>query len=209
MKERPIIFSGESVRAILDGRKTQTRRVVQPQRFWGGELMALWGGSDGRWVWNAPDYPDGPEDEITCPYGTIGDRLWVREAFFDHGPIGSDGDTPIEARIEYKASIWDRDNGLDGDGGWKPSIHMPRWASRITLEITNIRVERLQDISEADAKAEGVEPVTQPSSRVPGTAATICTATENFAWLWDQINGKKHPWAENPWVWVVEFRRAA
>lgn len=170
MKERPILFSAPMVRAILDGRKTQTRRVVKLRN---GQYM-----------------PPSEKADINgwrqmlrnCPYGQPGDRLWVRETHFDAKRLN-------EGRILYRA---------DGDVsrfGWTPSIHMPRSASRITLEVTGVRVERLQDISEADAVAEGV--VWEQGQ----------TAINVFETLWESINGAGS-WDANPWVWVVEFKRA-
>lgn len=214
IKERPILFSGEMVRAILDGRKTQTRRVVKPQfdKTWGRGVRR---GDDaysvhvdimedsGEWKW------------IKCPYGKPGDRLWVRENGWEPPET-----TPY--MIQMGADTWpnymyDADGGDDGEwckeNGWKrrPSIHMPRWASRLTLEVTEVRVERVQEISEEDANAEGI--VCKWIQRGPaGDLSQRCdrygnTATKLFEQLWDSINGTKHPWASNPWVWVVSFKR--
>lgn len=186
MKERPILFSGPMVRAIFDGTKTQTRRVVKPpknvdpehwmpEKFWDGQFNAL--------HWPA----DHAEHEILkCPYGQPGDRLWVRETFAE-----------IDCRLTYKADF--NDGAHCVVKRWIPSIHMPRWASRITLEITDVRVERLQNISEQDAWAEGClgwdDDVTGGSS-----------GYGEFSELWVSINGVES-WNSNPWVWVVEFRR--
>lgn len=187
MTERPILFSGPMVRAILAGRKTQTRRLVKPQPeqgIWkcGRSCLALG---------NAPPPPDGYER--WCPYGLPGDRLWVRECWRELGSgQGADGKIPTyPVPVGYAA-----DRGYSGP--WRPSIHMPRWASRLTLEVVGVRVERLHDISEADAQAEGCAPMlthADPSAR------------EQFESLWDSINGKRATWASNPWVWVVTFRR--
>lgn len=170
IKERPILFSGEMVRAILDGRKTQTRRVAKG--------IAL--------EWLAPDmftpeFVALPENGL-CPYGYSGDRLWVRETFQSYG----DG-------FAYRATPVIPDNR-----NWKPSIFMPRSASRITLEITNVRVERLNEITEMDAEAEGVYVWSDSGN----------PAIWKFHCLWDDINGKKYPWSSNPWVWVVEFQKS-
>lgn len=169
IKERPILFSGEMVRAILDGRKTQTRRVVKG--------IAL--------DWLAPDmftprFVASPENDL-CQYGKVGDRLWVRETFQPYG----DG-------YAYRATP-----AIPENHNWKPSIFMPRAASRITLEITNVRVERLNEISDKDAEAEGVEAWSNSGN----------SPAWKFQCLWDRINGKKYPWSSNPWVWVIEFRK--
>ena len=174
MKERPILFSGPMVRAILDGRKTQTRRVVKPQPDWIRPRVSDDGIAHGY-------CGSGPTDGIKCPYGTVGDRLWVRESWAKSGEVGD--------ATEYRA-----DNPDPIGAKWRPSIHMPRWASRIDLEITGIRVERLQEISERDAMAEGCEYLTNSVAR------------SNFVKLWISINGQDS-WSANPWVWVIEFKR--
>ena len=166
--DKPILFSSPMVRAIQDGRKTQTRRVVKPPpREWFGK----------EWI----------EAKYKCPY-PVGTRLWVRETFH-HG---------TKDDIIYKA---------DGDSGylkWTPSIFMPRWASRINLEVTATRAERLQEISEEDAKAEGCLLYYDAPNRVDRRHPKY---SENFHTFWDSINGKKYPWRANPWVWRYEFRR--
>lgn len=168
MKERPIIFSGPMVRAILEGRKTQTRRVVKD------DTMLAWLNCD-----NVVKPINDHVAHLGCPYGQPGDRLWVRETFCP------DYDPPIYKADEDQAKI-----------AWKPSIHMPRWASRITLEITAVRVERLQDISDADALAEGCEPFRENDMN----------AIDAYADLWADINGPEN-WEANPWVWVIEFKK--
>jgi hypothetical protein len=193
MKERPILFSGQMIRAILDGSKTMTRRVVKPQPVSGISIDPI----KREWVEGIPH----------CPYGYPGDRLWVRETWRVEGKH-TDGYSPscIGAnrshfgRIDYEASIaWNKDMY----GKLRPSIHMPRWASRITLEVTGVRVERLQDITEADAEAEGVAFMRD----IPDADETL-TAKVLFEILWDSINAKRgYGWDVNPWVWVVEFRR--
>lgn len=196
-KERPILFSGEMVRAILEGRKTQTRRVVKHQQV----LDSL----NDIGLWDGPGEVEDWEKSF-CPYGKPGDRLWVREAW---GYSGLN-------RVEYKASPADGKDFRCVDR-WKPSIHMPRCASRITLEITNVRTERLQDISDADSIAEGVEgPFDGPEDHNDGkqfqywrdysTQNNYCTPRGSYRSLWGSINGNKHPWISNPWVWVIEFR---
>ncbi len=224
MKERPILFYGPMVRAILDGRKTQTRRIVKPQpvktsgthRGYPLPLMA------NDWAWPHPgtsgattisNRPNGPLGwEIHCPYGQPGDRLWVREEFnigralTNCEGVADDEELWIgrmpkdDPRKQAFMSAWQICYAADGcDGKMRPSIHMPRWASRILLEITSVRVERLQAISEADAVAEGVT--------AGGSSMGIqFTATQHFVALWDSINGPGS-WDANPWVWVVEFRR--
>lgn len=200
MKERPILFSGPMVRALLNGSKTQTRRAVK-SKF---EIDYLPLDLDGPiWPHNST-YSDAFEDQpMPCPYGQPGDRLWVRET---HAPQsdcwgawersmqhGCRQDNPI---IHFAA-----DEGIQPFiEKWRPSIHMPRWASRLTLEIVSVRVERLQDISEADAMAEGCK----NSLHMPGGRF----ANENYAHLWWTINGDGS-WEANPWVWVIEFKRVA
>ena len=213
MRERPILFSGPMVRAILDGRKTMTRRVVKPQPHEGVDAVE-W--QDQIIVgMNVPDQSgfammrDGviESEAISCPYGAPGDRLWVRETFGFGSGFG--GKT---RKVFYKCSRhdvpaayccdWGPDDPSNGyiapDDHWRPSIHMPRWASRITLEITGVRVERLQDITDADALAEG--------ACHPDPSAKDGCYRSAFEGLWESINGAAS-WDANPFVWVVEFRR--
>lgn len=252
MKERPIIFNAEMVRAILDGRKTQTRRVVlhQPQRsdilpnlvFPRNKQESNY--PPGGWI-----YPNGMEQILSlCPFGSIGDRLWVREtwgvvshAFDDDGFMTSwTPDRPATAIHEmsfgkgyysghaiYAADgslTWGDDDGhVDGRSCWKPSIHMPRAASRILLEVTAVRVEQLQDISENDAKSEGLAEITKDGSLfkfgIPDGDGYPGTDDNGWAWhewernpvdayckLWQSIYGEES-WQANPWVWVIEFRK--
>ena len=231
MKEHPIIFSGQMVRAILDGRKTQTRRVVKPQPEPASchpkcePRVSYLGGGDWSINWATPK-PDGeghpnrfrhPFDgdwrdrdansPFRCPYGATGDRLWVRET---HAMIWPDECEPEDIRdcnIEYRADgdpmrlagEWPSEFRGDPDvPRWRPSIHMPRWASRITLEVVDVRVERLQEITEADAVAEGVYGELGPLD---------ITARPLFGSLWNNINAKRgYSWESNPWVWCVEFK---
>jgi hypothetical protein len=208
MKERPILFSGAMVRAILAGEKTQTRRVVKPQPC--GSEEEMWSPHsygpvhlvrDGEFVmrngepveigWGASNR-DG-DSAFVCPYGKPGDRLWVRETF-----------TVGEGYI-YRAEWEENCPNVSLQGLWNPPIFMPRAASRITLEITVVRVERLKSISEGDAKAEG----SLGMYFKVGTARKeehFATAKEAFEHLWKSINGPTS-WDLNPWVWVVEFRR--
>ncbi|KFF48125.1 hypothetical protein GY26_16245 [Gammaproteobacteria bacterium MFB021] len=238
MAERPILFNDGMVRAILDGRKTQTRRALKHQppkgcgAIEGPEMFAptvyVRGEEQpGPEVFGA--FSEDGEWSVKCPYGQPGDRLWVREAFAllgneDGACVDWDdnlqkGDERAAARI-YRASceraeygLWripDKapwkpyTNDLHYDGAWRPSIHMPRWASRILLEVTAVRVERLQEISEADAKAEGIQPA--PGGWWSGAdGQSSPTPAGAYALLWESINGAGS-WATNPWVWVVEFR---
>lgn len=203
MKERPILFSGPMVRAILAGRKTQTRRVVK--------LNDAGRVARGGRQWHIDD----DHAALACPYGQPGDRLWVRETWaraYVHQALSE--------HYVYAAG----DNSTDYGGPWKPSIHMPRAASRITLEVTDVRVERLQDISEADAIAEGMDPspglvgdddlavrdVIAAHDAARGTFLGMAVPVARFVLLWDSINGKQPGvtnWNANPWVWVVSFRR--
>jgi hypothetical protein len=225
MTERPILFSAEMVRAILDGRKTQTRRVA-PIR----ELNILQHPGD-MITWSVSflkavkgvlsSHSGGKFSDLQArsiiasqfnPYGKPGDLLWVRETWGAVWPA----DEPVPLRqceIEYRADLppgcTDRPGEWPADEGngpevpkWRPSIHMPRWASRITLRITDIRVERLQDITEDDARAEGCDSAAWEDEAGNG----INSYRESFAFLWGQIKGPG-AWDENPWVWVVVFER--
>jgi hypothetical protein len=219
-KERPILFNAPMVRAIMDGKKTQTRRLMTPQPFAQPEDL-----DDGTFGVYAGDELAGV---IRCHYGRPGDRLWVRETWrTEELPDGQDGIrfaadqefVPI-ANTREASDIWlvDNDNGRHGTK-WRPSIFMRRWASRITLEVTNVRVERLQDISEEDAMAEGVPPFGEEYSCFsleqpipcgegrPSFAAGSRPYAASYAVLWDEINADRAPWSANPWVWVVEFKR--
>ena len=187
MRERPILFSAPMVRAILAGAKTQTRRPVKPRkdRAIGCELACYELADE----FNAGDYMNAP--------WAPGDRLWVRETFCDHWHMD-------RGVIEYRADGELDSDMFDAGCTWRPSIHMPRWASRITLEVTGVRVEQLQEISYEDAKAEGAE-----FWRNDGTLTELppCSAHRyEFEDLWTSINGADS-WDANPWVWVVSFRR--
>lgn len=204
MKERPLLFSAPMVRALLDGSKTQTRRIlkVKPDFVTSDGIPA-------RFT---------PQDEnlgrlgevIHCPYGQPGDRLWVRESFWGCDLPGY-GDTPCvvyddewhgKEYLPAEARPWARKFGRI------PSIHMPRNCSRITLEITGVRVERLQDISEEDAIAEGIHCLSngQFLPMKKGYSGGLLTAASAYRALWEIINGAGS-WDENPFVWVIEFRR--
>lgn len=190
-RERPILFSGAMVRAILAGTKTQTRRVMRDPPPSLDPII-----KDGVVI-------DWEGYRVRCPYGVSGDRLWVRETWQKSG-LGWGNDLPV-GKLHYRAT--DSGEWKMYWGKWRPSIHMPRWASRITLVITGVRAERVQEISGRDALAEGVgEPVR--TGLVYGHA-TDAWNQRAFAALWDSINGAMpgRAWDDNPWVWVVEFRR--
>lgn len=226
MKERPILFSGAMVRAILSGQKTVTRRVVKPALPDSVAEILPFAGSPEAWMPSMPGSPEQPwEEQIrVCPYGKPGDRLWVRETWADVNMCGAPA-------IAYRADEDIRDlmaEGLflDEDGAfnyqdprwkkypfcdwyaelhlarWRPSIHMPRWAARILLEITAVRVERLQDISEGQAEAEGVR-ACEHDLDPDGNGYS---ATELFSILWSSLYGIDS-YNANPWVWVFEFKR--
>ena len=219
MKEHPIIFSTPMVKAIQDGCKTQTRRVIKitPDDW---ELKRINHGTVALF-WPIDIETDGVYKLIKCPYGQVGDQLWVRETFSVQA-----GDFTL-----YKA---DGSDEFNKHIKWFPSIFMPRANSRITLEITEIRVERVQDITPDDCLKEGVElpapyigcdPATPPDAwsgwthkrqeewikgQARATYFTRCADVQQcfdaFIKVWDSINGKKHPWSSNPWVWVVSFK---
>jgi len=178
VKERGIIFQGEMVRAILAGRKTMTRRVVKPEPVGSPSWI--------EYEQSGCFYPATYEaipSAITCPYGLRGDRLYVREAWANW----------MDKEILYRAT--QKAGWIDPEKiKWKPSIHMFKKDARIWLEITGIRVERVQEISEEDCFKEGIPKLKHQ------------TAWFDFEELWDSINGKKYPWESNPWVWVIGFK---
>lgn len=198
MKERGMIFNSEMVRAILDGRKTQTRRPIKWKQTRFTEIGEREDGS--KWPWSE-DAEHACDFWHPCPFGAVGDRIWVREAFRVHSRA-----TDV-ATLVYKASernSWTEQtrrvpvavcNKPATPEKWTPSLHMPRWASRILLEITGVRVERLRSMSQDDARAEGVIAASGPMEA--GLA---------FRELWDSIYGEES-WKANPWVWVIEFKR--
>lgn len=211
-----MIFNGEMVRAILDGRKTQTRCIMKNQPA--GDYPntpALIRSVGGGFQWYG-HY--GVSSIFNCPFGAVGDRIWVRETF--QGPLVTEElfeeyranpekfETP--QYCEYAADGGARPEYCDLDDnlrhGWRPSIHMPRWASRILLEITSVRVERLNDISQEDAQAEGMELTGwRPTYSDPDSGGEVWTPYDNFAELWQSIYGEES-WEANPWVWVIEFK---
>jgi len=203
MKERPILFSAPMVRALRAGTKTQTRRVFKVPRgcSWyealGGEAEGQLQDDTGPAWWHV--------SEQGCPYGRPGDRLWVREGY--SGPHWMAGVPPRD--WIPGTPIWYWADGNPSHGDWtkpKPGMHMPRWASRILLEVTEVRVERLQDISEADALAEGVS-VHPDHHEKP--RASLYGPVQAYRDLWDSLNGDKPVacWDASPWVWAVSFKR--
>ena len=200
VRERPMLFSGEMVRALLSGAKTQTRRVVKPQPDCTHDSSPYWyiGGLRTSWTRRPPgSEPHWGNNPLLCPHGKVGGHLWVRETFCQFMDNAKDGNG---AQTYYRASQRDSDmheverimvtNGVK----WKPSIHMPRWASRITLEITDVRVERLQAISAADCWAEGIP------------CSPDVNPIHEYQELWESINGPGS-WEANPYVWAISFNR--
>lgn len=190
MKSRPILFSAPMVQALMEGRKTQTRRIIKPQPTienntfqWidlrGNNSFACFYGG----ISEVKQIPSGMNRR--CPYGEAGDLLWVRE---------SCSKVKVTDQAEWKV-YYRADNEVDGIK-WRPSIHMPRWASRLTLEIIGVRVERLQDISAVDAAAEGCQ---------EEDGEDVSWSIYNFHTLWASINGEDS-WTANPWVWVLDFK---
>lgn len=226
MKERPILFSTPMVQAILAGNKTQTRRAIKAQPMPGiftPSHFYVRGKTKQKSIINDIVIPKGSdchrllshrEFVKECPYGQVGDQLWVRETWSADYPVvsylaGGDEVNLIESlHRDDLLKMYDSQRGK-----WRPSIHMPRWASRIQLEITNIRLERLFDLSEDDAMAEGCNGVLWVNdglgSKTPpkgyGLLNSYPTAKHWFACLWDEINGSGS-WTANPWVWVIEFK---
>lgn len=211
MRERPILFSTPMIQAIQAGRKWQDRRVVKwplkseshggTKRVWPESKVE--GVLSSMWTLSSHRLEAHPRDRIVCPYGTVGDCLWVRETW-----------TPVPGvpdKCLYRADkMFD---GMDeGDFGfsWRPSIHMPRWACRLVLEITEVRVQRLQEISREDAAAEGMCYLSEIGFKEKYDGLYIVQGhhwpEENFVRLWNSINGKKYPWSINPWVWALSFK---
>lgn len=197
MKERPIIFNTEMVKVILDGRKTQTRRIIKPQPTLSNTSGFNWKGAAYGLGFNDKETNRNFANTNACQLGKVGDRLWVRETFAQG--------LCTESTLAYKATHKpeDLEEGWFEQIKWTPSIHMPRWASRINLEITNVRVERLKDISEEDALAEGMDNGTSYAAMAAGWYEKPQRA---FQRLWTQIYGEES-WSGNPWVWVIEFKQ--
>lgn len=226
VKERPILYNADNVKAILNGQKEQTRRVIKKPRWLKVsevDFSRLWiDTSVPNWEYvhipvkrlDEPDWDDNRSCREFCPYGLIGDRLWVREAFWiEHDADGDDNgvfDVGIDLKEDSWARVWycatdpePRDKSLYYSK--HPSIHMPYWAHRIMLEITGVRVERLRDISISDVEAEGVRinPLEYPDKRYK---PEDCIA--RFADIWDSIHSHDgYDWRSNPWVWVISFKR--
>ena len=216
--ERGMIFNAEMVRALLSGRKTQTRRIIKPQ-----PEATLSGSLSGKWLsrpLNGLLLPKIEDIAIHCPFGVVGDRIWVRETFqgplFDYDLMDSycKDPTPFEKPefCVYNADGVPAPEFYDADDElhccWRPSIHMPRWASRILLEITDVRVERLNAINEHDAQAEGVAKLRGGFWKhyQPGWTQHQLSARGSFVTLWKSIYGDES-WNSNPWVWVIKFKR--
>ena len=198
MKETPILFSGDMVRAILSGAKTQTRRPVK-------YTPAL--GDPANWPADMTSKRLAAFGLSSCPYGEPGGRLWVRETFVTDYFDASERN----ARVGYRADWTSNAAEYVTEPKWKPSIHMPRWASRITLPVVAVRIERVQDITAEDAQAEGVT-VPRCGCEVCSRGTAICPADatsciEGFRDLWCATYGRAS-WEENPWVWVVEWSKA-
>lgn len=220
MKERPILFSGPMVRAILEGRKTQTRRVIKWRGVDGFNLdfsgLSASNIAGAKWALMSMGASCWQErGHALCPYGVPGDRLWVRESLRCENDFADFGAGPVDAPYYvYAADGCAVDDHTPAGHPRKkhvPSIHMPRWASRITLEITDVRVQRAQEISGSDSLAEGIT-IPRCGCEVCAHSAEMCPADASaaileYASLWDSINSKKHPWTANPWVWALTFKR--
>lgn len=210
IKERPILFSAPMVRAILDGRKTVTRRPVKGLSTSFAVTTAADESPLNAVCWNV----GGPI--IHCPYGQPGERLWVRETWYcDHnevmrGPYLKPDDLNVSEARDDGTLVYAADGLTPYEADqpvWKPSIHMPRWACRILLEITDVRVERLQGITQEQSLAEGVQPFGDGNGyHVENGELYTDHPYETFAGLWQSINGAES-WNANPWIWVVEFKR--
>lgn len=215
MKEQPILFNGDMVRAILDGRKTQTRRIIKPQPEWVERKQNSLSAAGWSWEGKNPylkldHWPNAQEFAQNmvkaCPFGQPGDRLWVRETWHDE----KTGYYLYKADLPYRFNAEDTEIGEEitieaCDFKWRPSIHMPREASRITLEIDEIRVERLQHITDEDALAEGFKGYGSccGCGSCFGTDCRI-PPIEEFEETWNSIYGN---FKDNPWVWVIKFHR--
>lgn len=218
MKERGMIFNAEMVRAILDGRKTQTRRPVKGVRP--DNCLPIHPATATRSGVHT-HVMDAPKHGL-CPFGVVGDRLWVRETWATLGnedghPVDANGNlcSREDAQRIYRASaiqnpgnygLWTSPDGFDFEGSWTPSIHMPRWASRITLEITDVRVEHLNNISYDDAISEGIKQDWTCIDPGLGLYAHKNDVQDDYETLWKSIYGADS-WQANPWVWVIEFKR--
>jgi len=225
MTERPIIFSGPMIRAILEGRKTVTRRVVKPQPQLAimerkgtdalraaREIGIVPDGDQPKWRWRGTFAMPWPSAIVRrCPYGACGDKLWVRETGWERPERTRR--MMLEGADTWEPYYYDAD-GLDKQDheqfqSWgfrrRPDIFMPRLASRITLEIVSVHVEQLQCIERDDCIAEGIDPDDFPPP--PDDDEYEFNYRAGFRRLWDSINAKKAPWSDNPWVWVIHFKR--
>ncbi|WP_332102292.1 hypothetical protein [Klebsiella variicola] len=226
MKERGMIFNAEMVRALLSGRKTQTRRImkVQPESNQLGLLLitdSTKHSDIGKYHWAESNATGNHVRSklFSCPFGAVGDRIWVRETwssdFANYYPndrvwYAADNNRQLDIEVvDGVRGIYSPESDVHVPFRWQPSIHMPRWASRILLEITDVRVERLNAISEEDARAEGIIDGGCLNCGEPepcGCANPEPDATDAFAYLWQSIYGQEN-WNANPWVWVIEFKR--
>lgn len=212
VKSTPILFSGPMVRAILEGRKTQTRRVVRSPPWAKPDSLELTLGGFPI----AISRRSGCFSDVPCRYGSPGDRLWVREGFAMPDRITNGGRPSLPVPDHDVGQVHYLADG-PAPAGWRgrPSIHMPRWACRLEVELTAVRVEQLQEISEEDALAEGIgripfDEYLNLKGRNGGLPSSIKTAppyVRAFRVVWESINGKRAPWAENPLVWVLQFQR--
>lgn len=205
IREKGLIFNSEMVRAILDGRKTQTRRPIKWKQTRFTEIGEREDGS--KWPWSE-DAEHACDFWHPCPFGAVGDRIWVRETWAEAGASAPDLKLYRANYPEHVPSIYENVPPAE-EIRWTPSIHMPRTASRILLEITDVRVERLNAISEEDARAEGIIDGGCLNCGEPepcGCANPEPDATDAFAYLWQSIYGQES-WNANPWVWVISFKR--
>lgn len=218
VKERPILFSGEAVTATLTGLKTQFRRAITPQPSIDDAGNLCWNGINfgqdmaGRPNWGALEsqLPQGLTGRVHCPFGKVGERLWVRESFADLRGTGIEHRPYPSGPIRRFAFAADTPAGSSADAArkdygvkWRPSVHMPREACRLLLEITGVRVERLQLISDNDALAEGVQELNGRFTHNGGLTESRSPAAA-FARQWDDAGGS---WLSNPWVWVMDYKR--
>jgi len=212
MKEHPILFSGEMVRAILDGKKTQTRRVIKPQpEAWVTQVGYTLFTGEGEISFRGMT-PNGLAEYCVPLKYRKGDRLWVREAWFADPPYDGTWDqyafsdgvvenfSVLPDRFKSQEFVLYKATWQGVDLRWRSSIHMPRWASRITLEVVSVKVERVQEIGRSNCVKEGLHPTMRNDSEQD--------IRVRFRELWDRINAKRgYTWASNPWVWVIEFKR--
>ncbi|EBV1888612.1 hypothetical protein DN122_07340 [Salmonella enterica subsp. enterica serovar Coquilhatville] len=206
MNERGMIFNGEMVRAILEGRKTQTRRPIKWKQTRFTEIGEREDGSN--WPWSE-DTEKVCDYWHPCPFGAVGDRIWVRETFgwqIRRDPLGGTGEFRVYRATTPDAVRYQTASGEAAPMKWVPSIHMPRRASRITLEITDVRVERLNNISYDDAISEGIKQEWTCIDPGLGSYAHKNDVQDDYETLWKSIYGEES-WAANPWVWVIEFKR--